>query len=131
MAATGAYAPVYHGYRRAVLTGAAVAVAAAVVALALGSIQAAIFIPVGTALGVVNSARVREVAPKVVAEGAINRRVLGMSSGKRLAWITLAVLIIAVAFRPAGWTVVLGLAAFQVILVAVTAAPMMREVRQG
>jgi hypothetical protein len=52
-----------------------------------------------------------------------------VSSARRLGLITLLAFLIALAYRPVGWTVFLGLLAFQVLLVAIMAPSLKRVIR--
>lgn len=124
-------APVYHGYRRTVIMAGIAAVVVLVGGVVLGHPDIGLLVPVGFALGAWNANRVRELAPRVLPDGVLDRRGLGLSGARRLGYITLLVILIAIGFRPFGWTVVIGLAAFQLLLVANTVGPLLREVRRG
>jgi hypothetical protein len=82
-------------------------------------------------LGAWNSRQIFSAAPKITASGNVDRRTLTTSGGKRLGYVTLVVIVLAIGLRPVGWTVVLGLAAFQLLLIANTAGPLLHEVREG
>ena len=88
-------------------------------------------IAVGLLLGAWNSRRIFESAPRIAANGNLDRRAVTTSGARRLGYVTLVVIVLAIGLRPVGWTVVLGLAAFQFLLIANTAAPLLREVREG
>lgn len=124
-------APVYHGYRRALLMGGVAAAAALVVGTTLGHVDIGALIALGFLLGAWNANLVRAAAPKVMRDGVLDRRGFGVSGARRLGYVTLIVLLVAIGFRPNGWTVVVGLAAFQLILVANTVGSLLREVRRG
>jgi fermentation-respiration switch protein FrsA (DUF1100 family) len=85
----------------------------------------------GLGAGAWNAWRVQQSAPKVLAGGIVHKGALGGSGVRRLGYVTLLVLACTLAFRPVGWTVALGLAGFQVLLVVNTVAPLVREVRRG
>jgi len=51
------------------------------------------------------------------------------STGKRLGLITLIAFLVALAYRPLGWTVFVGLLVFQVLLMALLAVPLRKVVR--
>lgn len=119
------------GYRRA-LRMAAAGGGIALVALSLsGNPLLGGLIAMGLFLGAWNSSRVFASMPRITAAGHVDRRSITASGGKRLAYVTLVVIVLAVGLRPVGWTVVLGLAAFQLLLIANTAGPLLREVREG
>jgi hypothetical protein len=129
--AHGALPPVYHGYRRAVFMAAVAAIVVLIVTAVVGHAAVGLLVTIGLAMGVWNANRVRESAPAVLDGEAVNRRALGASGLRRLAYITGVVVLLAIAFRPIGWTAVLGLALFQLLLVANTVGPLLREVRRG
>lgn len=124
-------APVYLGYRRTVVMAGIAAAVVLVGSAVLGHPAVGVLVAVGFALGAWNANRVREMAPRVLPGGVLDRRGLGRSGAKRLGYVTLLVILIAIGFRPHGWTVVIGLAAFQLLLVANTVGPLLREVRRG
>jgi hypothetical protein len=51
------------------------------------------------------------------------------ATAKRLGLITLIAFLVALAYRPLGWTVFIGLLVFQVVLMAMLARPLSRVVR--
>lgn len=119
------------GYRRA-LRMAAVGGVIALVALSVsGNAVIGALIAVGLLLGAWNSRRLFESTPRITAGGNVNRKSLTTSGARRLGYVTLVVIVLAIGLRPVGWTVVLGLAAFQFLLIANTAGPLLREVREG
>lgn len=118
-------------YRRTLVLAAVLGVAALVVLSVLGYPAVGALLCVGLGLGAWNSSRVQASYPQVLADGELDRRAMTSSTFRRLGAVTFAVVLLAVAFRPVGWSSVLGLAAFQVLLVANTAGPLLREVRRG
>lgn len=118
-------------YRRAlVMAAAAGALSLALLGVA-GQPLAGGLICAGLGLGAWNSLQVREAFPRMVAGGVVDRRSLSVAGMRRLGFLTFVVLLLAVGFRPVGWTVALGLAAFQLLMLANTAGPLLREVRKG
>ncbi|MEP6461863.1 MAG: hypothetical protein ABJC62_00270 [Frankiaceae bacterium] len=119
------------GYRRA-LRMAAVGGGIALLALSIaGNAVIGAMIAAGLLLGAWNSRQIFFAAPKITASGNVDQRKLTTSGGKRLGYVTLVVIVLAIGLRPVGWTVVLGLAAFQLLLIANTAGPLLHEVREG
>ncbi len=118
-------------YRRAlVMAAAAGALSLALLGVA-GQPLAGGLICAGLGLGAWNSLQVRAAFPRMVAGGVVDRRSLSVAGMRRLGFLTFVVLLLAVGFRPVGWTVALGLAAFQLLMLANTAGPLLREVRKG
>jgi len=131
VAAGPALSGVARSYRRTLILAAGLGVAALASLIVLGRPIIGVLVCAGLALGAWNSMRVQESFPRVTAEGVVDRRALSLSGLRRLAAVTFVVLVLAVAFHPVGWSAVLGLAAFQVLLVANTAGPLLREVHRG
>ncbi len=122
---------VARSYRRTLILAAALGLVTLAWLAVLGRPAVGALLCAGLALGAWNSMRVQESFPRVTADGVVDRRALSVSTLRRLASVTFIVLVLAVAFRPVGWSAVLGLAAFQILLVANTAGPLLREVRRG
>lgn len=131
MAAAPPRSTVATSYRRTLVLAAALGLIALAVLSVLGHPTVGALICVGLGLGAWNSRRVQESYPQVIADGVLDRRALSVSSFRRLGAVTFVVALLAVGFHPVGWTSVLGLAAFQLLLVANTAGPLLREVRRG
>jgi hypothetical protein len=94
---------------------------------------AGLFICVGLGLGGWNSRRLWTDTQKLVdgsqTPGEKWRGPAAQSTARRLGLITLIAFLVAVAYRPLGWTVVLGLLVFQLLLMATLAAPLRKVVR--
>lgn len=118
-------------YRRTLVLAGTLGLVALIVSTGLGRPAVGALICAGLALGAWNSRRVQDSYPQVVADGVLDRRAMSTSSFRRLGAVTFVVILLAVAFNPVGWSSVIGLAAFQVLLVANTAGPLLREVRRG
>jgi hypothetical protein len=125
------WSAVARGYRFALILAAMLGVVAVVVCALTGYWVAGIFICVGLALGGWNSRRLWTDTLKLTdgsAEAGEKWRGPAVgASARRLGLITVLGFLIALAFRPTGWTVFLGLLAFQVVMVA-TVAPALRHV---
>jgi hypothetical protein len=115
----------------------ALAIAAAgglgsVVAFAIaGHIDIGFLFCVGLILGVVNSQLVQRSLASSVAAGEPNRRALTFSMLRRLIVVSIIAFAIAVAYRPNGWVVFVGLAAFQLLIMSTVFGGLIREVRRG
>ena len=83
------------------------------------------------AAGAWNGWRVQQSAPTVLAGGVINKRSISGSGVRRLGYLTLLIVACAVALRPDGWTIALGVAGFQLLLIVNLIGPLVREVRRG
>jgi hypothetical protein len=127
------WSAVARGYRFALIL-AFIFGAAALVACALtGYALAGMFISVGLGLGAWNSRRLWSDTEKLVdgskTPGEKWRGPAATASAKRLGLITLIAFLVALAYRPLGWTVFIGLLVFQVVLMAALAKPLSRVVR--
>lgn len=131
MAAAPPLSAVARSYRRTLVLAALLGVVALAVLTVLGQPAVGALVCAGLALGAWNSRRVQESYPRVTPDGVLDRRALSTSSFRRLAAVTFVVVLLAVAFHPVGWSSVLGLAGFQLLLIANTAGPLLREVRRG
>jgi hypothetical protein len=91
------------------------------------------FICVGLALGSWTSRRMWTDTEKLVdgsqTPGEKWRGPAATSTAKRLGLITLIAFLVALAYRPLGWTVFVGLLVFQVLLMAMLANPLRKAVR--
>jgi hypothetical protein len=139
------WSAVARGYRFA-LIAAVVFGAAAVVGCALAGYPiAGLFICVGLGLGGWNSRRlwtdtlkladgspttpVDEEEPTAVRPVTQWRGPAATSTAKRLGLITLIAFLVALAYRPLGWTVFIGLLVFQLVLMVMLASPLRKVVR--
>lgn len=117
-------------WRRTLVIATALAVVAVVAAVAAGAPTVGACITLGLLLGAWNGHRVHSSAGVVFAGGELHKRALAASGMRRLGYVTFVVILLAVALRPYGWTVVIGLALFQFVLVANTAGLLLQEVRR-
>jgi hypothetical protein len=129
------WSAVARGYRFALILAAVVGAAAVVASTAAGHWLAGVFICLGLGLGSWNSRRLwTDTKLLTSGESQAGDRVRGpalAASGKRLGLITLIAFLIALAYRPLGWTVFLGLVVFQVVMVVAVLPPLKRIVRPG
>ena len=133
MALDAQWSAVARGYRFALILAAVVGAAAVVVSTVMGPWLAGVFICIGLGLGGWNSRRLWT-DTKLLTSGAVEAgdRVRGpalAASGKRLGLITVLAFLIALAYRPLGWTVFLGLVIFQVVMVVSVLPALKRIVR--
>jgi hypothetical protein len=129
------WSAVARGYRFALILAAVVGVAAVVASIAAGHWLAGVFICLGLGLGSWNSRRLWT-DTKLLTSGSeeAGDRVRGpalTSSAKRLGLITVFAFLVALAYRPLGWTVFLGLVVFQVVMVVAVLPPLKRIVAPG
>ena len=146
MALDAQWSAVARGYRFVLILAGVVGVAAIVACALTGYALAGLFICVGLALGGWNSRRLWTDTQKLVATSrdtpvadeeeptAVRpvtqwRGPAATATAGRLGLITLIAFLVAIAYRPLGWTVFLGLLVFQVLLMAVLAAPLRKVVR--
>jgi hypothetical protein len=127
------WSAVARGYRLALVSAGLVGVAAIVICTVTGYPLAGFFITVGLALGSWNSRRLWTDTEKLVdgtqEPGERWKGPAATATAKRLGLITLIAFLVALAYRPLGWTVFLGLLVFQVLLMALLANPLRKVVR--
>lgn len=116
--------------RRPLLISAAVGVVAVVVSIFFGHLQMGILGCIGLALGLTNSRLLQRDVVKVISSENPAKKAIGAMSARRLAFITLIALLFGFFLRPDGLGVFLGLAAYQLINIANTVLPVMKELRQ-
>jgi hypothetical protein len=126
------WSAVARGYRFALVIAALIGVAAVVACALTGYPLAGLFVCVGLGLGGWNSRRLWTDTEKLVdgsqQPGEKWRGPAVGASARRLGLITLLGFLIALAYRPLGWTVFLGLLVFQVVMVATVAPPLKRVI---
>ena len=124
---------VARGYRFALIFAALAGVVAVVATALTGHWLAGIFICVGLGLGGWNSRRLWTDTLKLTdgtAEAGEKWRGPAVgASARRLGLITLLGFLIALAYRPLGWTVFVGLLVFQIVMVATVAPPLKRVIK--
>ena len=133
MALDAQWSAVARGYRFALILAFVLGAAALVACALAGYALAGMFICVGLGLGGWNSRRLWSDTEKLVdgtkSAGEKWRGPAATASAKRLGLITLIAFLVAIAYRPVGWTVFIGLLVFQVVLMAALAKPLSRVVR--
>jgi hypothetical protein len=139
------WSAVARGYRFTLISAVLVGGAALVACALAGYPLAGLFICVGLGLGGWNSRRlwsdteklvegssaapVDEEEPTAVRPVTQWRGPAAASTAKRLGLITLVAFLVALAYRPLGWTVFVGLLVFQLLLMGLLAAPLRKVVR--
>lgn len=116
-------------YRLVLIVCPFVGLAGLIVLSVLGYPIAGIALCVGLFMGLINSRMVIAQAAKFTSMENPNKRALAFGAIQRLAVLTVIALLIAFAFRPQGFTVLIGLAVFQLLMVGSTASAMMRQLR--
>ena len=133
MALDAQWSAVARSYRFALIIAAAIGVAAMIACTLAGYPLAGMFICVGLALGSWNSRKLWTDTEKLVdgtqTPGEKWRGPAATASAKRLGMITVFAFLVALAYRPLGWTVFIGLLVFQMLLMSVIAKPLTRVVR--
>lgn len=95
----------------------------------MGYPVAGIALCVGLFMGFINSRMVIAQAEKVMRLENPSKRALAFGALQRLAALTAVALLVAFAFRPQGFAVLVGLAVFQLLLMGSTAGAMLRQLR--
>lgn len=108
----------------AVLGAAAIAVAALA-----GHVLVGVLITLGLALGAVNGLLAERAAGRLTA--ADDKSVIIGGSMRRLGLITVIALVVVVLARPLGWTVLIGLAVYQLLTLAAALGVAAKEARTG
>lgn len=133
MAPDAQWSAVARGYRVALILAGLVGVAAVIACALTGYPYAGLFICVGLGLGGWNSRKLWTDTEKLVdgtaTAGERWRGPAVAATGKRLGLITVLSFLIALAYRPLGWTVFLGLLAFQVLMIGSVVGPLRRVIR--
>lgn len=129
-AAANVPAAVVVNLRKPVLIAAGVGALGLLVTGLFGHIMMGAFGIVGIGLGVLNTRLLQKSVAKVIASENPTKMAVGRSSVPRLMLITALAFGIAIFVRPDGLGVFFGLAIFQVIIIATTAAPIMKERRK-
>ena len=102
---------------------------ALIVLSVLGYPVAGIAFCVGLFMGFINSRLVIAQAAKLTRLENPDKRALAFGVLQRLAVLTAIALLIAFAFRPQGFTVLIGLAVFQLLMMSAAASAMVRQLR--
>ena len=107
------------------------AVVATILAGYVGDARFGLFFAGGLALGLGNALLVRRSVESITAKDHPLKSQMALNSATRLLVISAIGLVIAYLFRPLGLGVLAGLAVFEVLLVATTALPVMKELRRS
>lgn len=133
MALDAQWSAVARGYRLALVLAGLVGVAALAVCTLTGYPLAGFFIAVGLGLGGWNSRRLWTDTEKLVdgtqTAGEKWRGPAAVASAKRLGLITVIAFLVALAYRPLGWTVFIGLLVFHMLMMSLLLKPLSRVVR--
>lgn len=122
------WSAVARGYRHALIVAAVLGVAALAVAFAMGTPIAGGFVCVGLGLGGYNSRRLWNETTKLRGDEQNPRHYMVMTSARRLGLVTLIAFLVAIAYRGVGWTVFVGLVAFQFVMMGLLLGPLRRVV---
>ena len=114
---------------RILVLPAALGAVAIVVTTLLGRPFLGLLIMVGLALGALNGVLAERAASRLTA--ADDKSTVVAGSMKRLGLITIVALAVAFLTRPDGWTVLLGLAVYQLISLAAALGAAAKEARTG
>jgi hypothetical protein len=116
-------------YRLALIACATAGLTGLIVLGVLGYPVAGIALCAGLFMGFVNSRMVIAQAAKFTQMENPDKRALTLGVLQRLGVLTAIALLIAFAFRPQGFTVLIGLAVFQLLMMGGTAGAMVRQLR--
>lgn len=114
---------------RILVLPAVLGLAAITVTALLGHVSIGLLITVGLALGAVNGVLAERAGSRLTADD--DRSVVVGGSLRRLGLITIIALAIAVLAQPNGWTVLVGLAVYQLLSLAAALGAAAKEARTG
>jgi hypothetical protein len=129
-AAANVPAAVVVNLRKPVLIAAGVGIVGLVVCGLLGHIVMGILGVIGMGLGVLNTRMLQKSVAKIIASDNPTKAAIGRSSVPRLMVITAIAFALGIFLKPDGLGVFFGLAIFQVIIIATTVQPVMKERRK-
>jgi len=113
--------------RRPVIVAMFVGAAGLLVCGLFGHIVMGILIIVGLGLGLLNTRLLQRSVVKVISSENPNKKAIGRSSLPRLLFIAGLAVAFGIFLKPDGFGVFFGLAAFQVIIIATTVTPVIKE----
>ena len=113
--------------RRPLIVAALVGAAGLLVCGLFGHIVMGILIIVGLGLGVFNTRLLQRSVVKVISSENPSKKAIGRSSVSRLLLVAGVAIALGIFLKPDGFGVFFGLAAFQVIILATTVTPVMKE----
>jgi hypothetical protein len=118
-------------YNRLLVIAAGLGIVSLLVLAVAGKWVAGVMICIGLGLGIVNSLLVQRSLATAIIAGDPNKRGLAMGVLKRLSVTSLVAFVIALVYQPYGWLVFLGLAVFQMLIMATVFSGLVREVRRS
>lgn len=118
--------------RKAALLATGLALAGVVIGIALGEWRSGMFAAVGVALGFANTVLTELSLGRLVgSDEALSRRRFAVSALLRLGLVSVVALALVGLFWPAGGFVLVGLATFHLLSVALTGLPLLKELRKA
>jgi len=97
-----------------------------------GNLAAGVFLAVGIGLALLNTLVTEWSMMRMTASGDdLSRKQFAMSALLRLSVVSLVAFVLVVVFWPAGGFVLVGLAVFQLLTVALTGFPLLKELRNS
>jgi hypothetical protein len=117
--------------RRATVIAVCLGAASFVVVAPMGYPLGAAFFCGGLGLGLLNTALVQRSAARFAASGDPSKRRFAVAVLLRLALITVLAVGLALVLQPEGLGVFAGLAAFQLLMIFMASAPLIRELRRS
>lgn len=118
--------------RRAVVLAAALVAASVLIGIGLSSWQSGVFAAVGVVLGLANAVLTELSLARFVASGdLVLRKQFAISALVRLGVISLVAFALVALMWPTGGFVLVGLALFQLLSVALTGLPLLKELRKA
>jgi len=121
-------------WRQRVLVGLAAGLVGAAVlgGLAFDAWAAGLFIAAGVGLSLLNVVLTEVSMMRMTASGDdLSRKQFALSALMRLSLVSLVAFVLAIVFWPAGGLVLVGLALFQLLNVALTGFPLLKELRNS
>ncbi|WP_133850881.1 hypothetical protein [Labedaea rhizosphaerae] len=128
-AAANVPAPVLINLRRPLIVATALAVVGIVVAVIFGHMVMGILFAIGLGMGLYNARLLQKQVVKVISSENPTKRQITGSSVQRLGVLTLLALAMGYFLRPDGLGVFFGLAVFQLVFMAHTIVPVLKERR--
>jgi hypothetical protein len=118
-------------YNRLLVIAAGLGIVSLLALAVAGRWVAGVMICIGLGLGIVNSLLAQRSLATAIIAGDPNKRGLAMGVLKRLSITSLVAFVIALVYQPYGWLVFLGLAVFQLLIMATVFSGLVREVRRS
>jgi hypothetical protein len=118
-------------YNRVLVATAVAAVLGFALLATTVAFAAGVLYVVGLGLGVFNSQLVQRSLARAVTGGDVQRKAIAFGVLRRLAIVTAVAVAIALAYRPYGWLVFMGLTLFQLLLMLMLFTGLARQVRRA